>query len=47
MPGLVGPALAGLVTDTIGWRWVFLGIVPPVLAMGAAVFPQLARLEHS
>jgi MFS family permease len=45
VPGLVGPALAGLVTDTIGWRWVFLGIVPPVLVMGVAVFPQLARLE--
>jgi MFS family permease len=44
VPGLVGPALAGLVTDTIGWRWVFLGIVPPVLIMGAAVYPQLARL---
>jgi MFS family permease len=45
VPGLVGPALAGLVTDTLGWRWVFLGIVPPVLVMGVAVFPQLARLE--
>ena len=45
VPGLVGPALAGLVTDTIGWRWVFLGIVPPVLAMGAAVYPQVARLQ--
>ena len=44
VPGLVGPALAGLVTDSIGWRWVFLGIVPPVLIMGAAVYPQLARL---
>jgi MFS family permease len=44
VPGLVGPALAGLVTDTIGWRWVFLGIVPPVLVMGMAVYPQLARL---
>jgi MFS family permease len=43
VPGLVGPALAGLVTDTIGWRWVFLGIVGPVLVMGLAVAPQLAR----
>jgi MFS family permease len=43
VPGLVGPALAGLVTDTIGWRWVFLGIVGPVLLMGLAVAPQLAR----
>ena len=44
VPGLVGPALAGLVTDAVGWRWVFLGIVPAVLLMGAAVYPQLARL---
>jgi MFS family permease len=44
VPGLVGPALAGWVTDTLGWRWVFLGIVPPVLLMGLAVYPQLARL---
>jgi MFS family permease len=44
VPGLIGPALAGVVTDSIGWRFVFLGIVPPVLVMGAAVYPQLARL---
>lgn len=44
VPGLVGPALAGWVTDTLDWRWVFLGIVPPVLLMGLAVYPQLARL---
>ena len=47
VPGLVGPALAGFVTDTIGWRWVFLGIVPPVLVMGAAVYPQLSRLDRA
>ena len=44
VPGLIGPALAGWVTDAFDWRWVFLGIVPPVLAMGLAVYPQLARL---
>ncbi|HJP71014.1 MAG TPA: MFS transporter [Candidatus Limnocylindria bacterium] len=44
VPGLVGPALAGIVSDALGWRWVFLGIVPPVLLMGAVVYPQLARL---
>jgi MFS family permease len=44
VPGLVGPALAGFVADAASWRWVFLGIVPPVLVMGAAVFPQLAAL---
>lgn len=44
VPGLIGPALAGWVTDALDWRWVFLGIVPPVLIMGVAVYPQLARL---
>jgi MFS family permease len=44
VPGLVGPALAGFVTDAASWRWVFLGIVPPVLVMGAAVYPQLAAM---
>ena len=44
VPGLIGPALAGTVTDALDWRWVFLGIVPPVIVMGVAVYPQLARL---
>lgn len=44
VPGLIGPALAGWVTDALDWRWVFLGVVPPVLLMGLAVYPQLARL---
>ena len=47
VPGLVGPALAGTVSDAIGWRWVFLAIVPPVLLMGLAVYPQLARLGRA
>ncbi|MEA2651922.1 MAG: hypothetical protein QOI85_1643 [Chloroflexota bacterium] len=44
VPGLIGPALAGWVADALDWRWVFLGIVPPVLVMGLAVYPKLARL---
>ena len=47
VPGLVGPALAGAVTEATSWRWVFLGIVVPVLAMGAAVYPQLATLARA
>ncbi len=35
IPGLVGPALAGLITDTFGWRWVFLGLTPFILLAGA------------
>ena len=34
IPGLIGPALSGLIADAVGWRWVFLGIVPfPILAV--------------
>jgi len=47
VPGLVGPALAGFVADAASWRWVFLGIVLPVLVIGAAVYPQLASLESA
>ncbi|MBX9244371.1 MFS transporter, partial [Actinotalea ferrariae] len=42
LPSVVGPALAGLVSDTVGWRWVFLGV--PLLAVPAlvALRPALA-----
>jgi MFS family permease len=44
VPGLVGPALAGFVSDTFDWRWVFLGVVPAVLAMGVVLLPSLAAM---
>lgn len=47
VPGLVGPPLAGLVADNLSWRWVFLGLVPPVVIMGAAVLMPIARLGRS
>lgn len=28
VPSLLGPTAAGLVTEHLGWRWVFLGIAP-------------------
>jgi MFS family permease len=47
VPGLVGPALAGLIADHAGWRWVFLGLVPlPPLAALLAV-PAMRRLAPS
>ncbi|UPK75203.1 MFS transporter [Nocardioidaceae bacterium SCSIO 66511] len=33
IPALVGPAVAGLIVEHIGWRWVFLGV--PALAVVA------------
>src|SRR6266568_6740410 len=44
VPGLIGPALAGLVADFIGWRWVFLGLVPVVPLATGLVFPALRKL---
>lgn len=44
VPGLVGPALAGLVSDHLGWRWVFLALapLPPIAAILAT--PAMRRL---
>src|SRR3712207_6308802 len=28
LPGIFGPAVASVVADTVGWRWVFLGLLP-------------------
>jgi MFS family permease len=47
VPGLIGPALAGLVADFVGWRWVFLGLVPVVPLATGLVFPALRKLTPS
>jgi MFS family permease len=44
LPGLVGPALAGLVADRLGWRWVFLGLLPLVAAAGLLTLPRVSQL---
>jgi MFS family permease len=45
VPALVGPAVAGLVTDTLGWRWVFAGIAPLALGGTLLLVPVLRALE--
>ena len=37
VPGLIGPAIAAVVAAAVGWRWVFLGLLPLVIAAGALV----------
>jgi MFS family permease len=44
VPGLIGPVLSALVAERFGWRWVFLGLLPLVLASGAIALPSLRRL---
>jgi hypothetical protein len=43
LPSLVGPAFGGLVTDHLGWRWVFAGIVPLAIAVGAITSRPMRR----
>ncbi|MFG2073275.1 MFS transporter [Nonomuraea maritima] len=31
VPSMVGPAIAGLVAEQLGWRWIFLGVIAAVL----------------
>lgn len=42
LPALVGPTVAGLLTEHLGWRWVFLGLAPFVMA-GIGLLVPLAR----
>jgi MFS family permease len=44
LPSLVAPLIAGWITDRFGWRWVFLGLVVPVVLVGALVVSQIRRL---
>jgi MFS family permease len=34
VPSLIGPAFAGFIGETIGWRWVFLGLLPLLGVIG-------------
>ncbi len=45
IPGLVGPAVAGFVAETIGWRWVFLGMIPFPLIAGVLTLPSLRAVD--
>ncbi len=44
VPGLVSPALAGIVADLVGWRWVFLGLVPILPLATLLMLPSLRQL---
>lgn len=43
VPGVIGPALSERISTWIGWRWVFLGLLPLVLAAGALIVPTMVR----
>ena len=41
LPGVVGPALAGAVGQTVGWRYVFLGLLPLIALSGGLTLGAL------
>lgn len=43
VPGLIGPVVSAAVADTVGWRWIFGGILPVVVLCGALLVPELVR----
>ncbi|WP_091672311.1 MFS transporter [Amycolatopsis marina] len=42
LPAVLGPPIAGLLTEHVGWRWVFLGLTPFVL-LGAGLLVVVVR----
>jgi MFS family permease len=36
VPSLIGPAFSGFIGETVGWRWVFLGLVPLLIVIGVS-----------
>ena len=39
LPGVLGPALAGIVGEAVGWRWVFLGLLPLIVVSSCHRLP--------
>ncbi|WP_243770165.1 MFS transporter [Amycolatopsis acidicola] len=42
LPAVVGPSVAGVVTESVGWRWVFFGLTPLAL-LGLVMLVPIAR----
>ncbi|MGX7679436.1 MFS transporter [Jatrophihabitans sp. DSM 45814] len=45
VPGLVGPVIAGWITEHFSWRWVFGGLAPFVVVGGLMLVPSLRQLR--
>ncbi|OXM53664.1 MFS transporter [Amycolatopsis thailandensis] len=42
LPAVIGPSIAGVVTVSVGWRWVFLGLIP-LTAVGVGLLVVVTR----
>lgn len=44
IPSLVGPPIAGVIADQLGWHWVFLGVGLIVVVAAATIVPSVLHL---
>ena len=44
VPGVIGPALSGVIAEHLSWRVVFLGLLPLIAIAAALTIPALARV---
>jgi MFS family permease len=44
VPGLIGPSIAAFIGATVGWRWVFLGLLPLLAAAGFVALQALGSV---
>lgn len=45
LPSLVSPLLASEVAERVGWRWVFLGLIPVTVAVALLGVPAVATVD--
>jgi MFS family permease len=43
IPALIGPPIAGTVAGAVGWRWLFVILLPLIAVAGVLVLPALRR----
>jgi MFS family permease len=43
LPGVIGPAVSGIVAERTDWRFVFLGLLPLIVVAGAMTLPAIRR----
>jgi MFS family permease len=45
LPSLIAPLVSGAITETVGWRWMFAGIIPLAVAVAAFIAGPMGAFE--